>query len=364
MIFGAGGTAIIFLLLAILFAGRKISLNYSILYVIFYIVLQFFSFFYNDGVWEDSTWLFRDIVLIVATYLYISSVSFYKFRIIFTNIVYVLCLLGIPIFLLNEVGLLPVYRVQVGNESFRCFGIYTLGWTENFHRFSGIFHEPGSWQILLNLTLWLNADIIIGSNKLDKNQLFKYVVIIIGLLITFSTGGYIAFALYLIAFVVCKKFYGSFKYVLYIVLFLTIIFSLIILYNSDVVQNKLFGYHISTETRTNNFNACLRIASEHPFFGCGNNTRIFKAKSEAYGNLTSSAGVITYTAMLGFCWLFVFLFVVWKTAKRLYHRLVLQILFIGAFLAMNMNEAITYTPLISLFLIPFKAENNQSKLIK
>ncbi|MBR4324045.1 MAG: O-antigen ligase family protein [Bacteroidales bacterium] len=359
LIFGAGGTGVIFLILSIWVTGGNFPMNESFVYVVFYCLLQFISFIYNDGNINETTWLLRDILLIVATFYYISNSYFYQFRTVFTNVVFLLCLIGIPIFVLSEFGLLPIHTTIIGDHSYLFFGIYILGWDILFHRFSGIFHEPGAWQILLNIALWFNFDRMISNNKIDAMLKFKLVVIILSLLISFSTGGYIAFAIFILAFFLKKKWVGKYSLLLYFFSIVFLIGILLMLFNSGVVQDKLFNYHVSTTTRTDDINACFRIASEHPLIGCGNKTRIFNEKSLAYGNRTSSAGIVAYTAMLGFVWLFVYIFVLWKTVKVMYNEIITRLLFIIAFITLNMNEAITYAPLVNVFLIRFKSESNK-----
>ena len=139
------------------------------------------------------------IVSLSGAYLIISRFEFHYFVRLLTNVVFYITLFGIPIYILGTLEYIPVMRLNTfDSQSYSYILWYTIGWPNFFYRYSGIWHEPGACQIVLNTILWLNFDKI-RRWQLDKNDKYKIFVILLGVILTESTGGYLVLMAFIAA---------------------------------------------------------------------------------------------------------------------------------------------------------------------
>jgi len=300
------------------------------------------------------------IVCLTGSYLVISRYNFYLFRHIITNIVFLITFVGIIVFLLSELEILPYQTIMTSNGTvYTTFLFYTLGWPYLFHRYSGIWHEPGACQIVLNTLLWLHLDKITAW-KWEKGEKLKLMVIFLGSILTFSTGGYLVLLLFFFA-----VFSSSFNRIkkrpeLLVMLFLLSIGLAYLLYNSPVIQDKLFNddvANVSKIGRQSDAEALWRMTLDKPLVGYGIGTEAFWATSLRYGNTSCSTGLLTYSASLGVFWLILFVTFVWKQIRRM-HLLRHPILLLLAVMMMQSNEKFIEYPITSIFVFQFASYYN------
>lgn len=297
------------------------------------------------------------LVAMFASYLVISRYDFYYFRRLLTNVVFWIVLLGIPVFLLTEIDLLPLTILHVSTD-YEMFFIYSIGWPSHFGRFAGIWHELGACQIILNTILWLHIDEV-RHWRWEKGQLIKLIVILIGLILTFSTGGYIVFLLFLCACVwklPMKRRIRRWLYPLIIISFLCVIVAIL---NSETVYDKLFAEKasVSKVSRTLDILAMWQMALERPYWGYGLGTIDFWKRSEELGNVACSNGLIYGFASMGFIWAFIFLSQVYRSIKRMNFSISPLWLFL-AFLLLQSNERYLEFPITFLFVFYFYSYNS------
>lgn len=306
------------------------------------------------------------IVVLIATYLIVSRYDFYYFRDILTNIVYIITLIGLIVFCLFELENLPTQLVAThSGTTYSMFLIYTLGWPNAFHRYTGIWHEAGACQIITNTILWLHYRNFVRWNW-GKGQLKKIIVIILGSIFTFSTGSYMALMLLIIAVVLNVRIKSRYRYSMYLFIFIVAIIGIVTMFNSSVIQNKLFdadGEHVSKLSRLSDINALWKMTLERPILGYGLGSYDFWKISDVYGNVACSSGFLTYSASLGFTWMFVFVYYVWRALKRLDMGNGTFFLFI-TFILMQFNEKFIEYPITNMLLFYFASYNDSSRIVE
>lgn len=195
-----------------------------------------------------------------------SNMSFEKFKHIFLNIMVfeailsVCCFFWVDVFAISNLPLQKWEMAPTGPVNMTPY--YIVGWTAgSFGRNSGWFGEPGAHQIFLNLAL-------VYALMLDKNQrgkIFKIIILIVAVLTTQSTTGYMCLALALCSSVFSSGKYENSSKVLAII-------GLTILYyvesSMDVISDKLSGGG-SYRTRENDTVGGYRIALSAPIIGYG-----------------------------------------------------------------------------------------------
>ena len=339
--------------------------NPSLLYIYACAFLCMLNFMVNLDSLEDNS-MFGFFFSMVATYLIISSYDFFYFRKILTNIVFVIVLVGMPIFALSEMSILPT-SIMMDNTGYQFinFGIYTLGWYPYpFERFSGLWHEPGACQIILNTVLWMHFDSITHW-KWEKGQLLKCIVILIGSLLTLSTGSYLVLMLLGVAAIFNMEIKGNHRFLIFLLLLIIVLPVIYFIFTSPVIQNKLFdadGQEMESKIiRYADMNALWQMVLDKPILGYGIGTEGFWETSYKYGNTTTSSGILAYAASLGCSWLVVYLFILWRSCRRLELGKGLPFLIV-AVVIMQFNEYFIEFPISCIFLYEFlsysKEENN------
>lgn len=331
----------------------KIS-NNSFLFVIFISSLCVFNYVIYTPQFQDNSEV-GYLVILTATYLVVSRYDFYYFRHLLTNIVYYITLFGLVVLGLYEVGVLPSYSLTLpSGTQYTMFLIYTLGWPLDFHRYSGIWHEPGACQIITNTVLWLYYENFTKWN-FEKGQLKKLLVLFLGSILSLSTGSYMVLMLLIIAVVMKIRIRSRYKFIIYVFIFLLTTIGLYLMFNSSVVQNKLFdseGEHVSKVSRLSDINALWKMTIERPILGYGLGTTDFWDISDNYGNTACSSGFLTYSASLGFTWMLTFVLFVWKGIKRLKIGIGGAFFFV-AIILMQFNEKFIEYPITNMLLFQF-----------
>ncbi len=340
--------------------------NNSWWYIVFIILLALSGDVYYNHTYNDRN-LLAYIVNLLASYFIISSYDFAYFRKLLTNVVFVITLVGIPVFILNEFDYLPTYVVKSpGRETYSMFLFYTLGWPSSFHRFSGIWHEPGACQIVLNTILWLHVKHITRWNW-KENELKKIVVIFIGAILTFSTGSYISLMLMIITVTITIKLKTRHSFLKRILIIIIGVMSLFVFFNSDTVQNKLFREEteenrISTFGRVNDAIALYKMTIERPLLGYGLGTQAYWKQSGKLGNVMNSSGLLVFSASFGIIWLLTFIIVVFIRLNSMGFKKE-AFLFLLAIILMQINEDYIEFPLTCIFIFEFGRYAKHRKLL-
>jgi hypothetical protein len=199
-------------------------------------------------------------------------------------------------------GFLTTFDNNLLYENYIFFVKQTISLSfENFNpdthlKNAGIFGEGGRYQYFLNLALIIN---LYFYNKPILS--FKSIILIISILTTFSTVGYIILVA-ILGFTVMGESTDNYRK-LKIVL---IIPSLVLLIFSDVISTKLIKSDsttafFSTQRRILDTIIDSNIIKEQPIFGIGlGNIKEYKAYSAKYaGGSSSSTGLTSYISGIG-----------------------------------------------------------------
>lgn len=351
----AGAYILLLLVAALNVIRKKRRLNNSWHFILIVVVMCLINAIILQRRYQDNSML-GYIACITAAYLIISQYDFYYFVKLLTNVLVVILAIGIPVYFLCSFDIIPSYHKQMLGSTYMMSGyIFTIGWYNPFGRFSGIWHEPGACQIILNTILWLNFKKI-QNWDLSKYDKIKYTIIIIGILITKSTAGYLVFLTFLLAIGFTSKIRNRHRLVIYMILCICMISASIVLFNDDVIQKKLFNEpskeSVSKHGRKNDAIAFITIANQHPLIGVGIGTDLFFEKSREYGMTARSSGILLYTASLGYPWLLLVLYTFFVRIRRMKLGKATLFLYISV-LIMENNEMFMEFPITSLFIFKF-----------
>ena len=247
----------------------------------------------------------------VITFLLVISVLGYNnFSNTYLNIIFVLSCFNLVLYFDQTFlfklsrplsGLLTTFDNNVLYENYIFFVKQTISLSyENFNpdgfiKNPGIFGEGGRYQYFLNLALIIN---LYFYNKPILS--FKSIILIISILTTFSTVGYIIMVAVLGFKIIGESTenYRKLKIVL-------IIPFLVLLLFSDVITTKFFltGSNAFTSTQRRILDTIIdyNIIKEQPILGIGlGNMKAYKAYSAQYtGGGSSSNGLTNYISKIG-----------------------------------------------------------------
>ncbi len=229
-----------------------------------------------------------------------------KFKKVFLNLMTAICVASLLTWLFSSAFLKLSFFPSIYNVLGREYRFYFLSNisvidpTRNY----GLFTEPSRFQAYLNLSL-----IFLLFDTVKKLDIKRIVLFIITLLTTFSTTGYIAFALIVIAFVLSPKVSLRMFYKVLLMVVLGVVIA--VMFNS----NEDFAWAItkvtageksrSAATRFNSLYANLVVIFESFPLGTGiqNANSAFAEALDSLGNLYASTNTVTlliYFVKFGF----------------------------------------------------------------
>lgn len=224
------------------------------------------------------------LIVVILAYVICHTYSKEQFAAIFDTFIYAVSIVAIIVELVSYTlpGLimrLPVVVNTVNHAFYTCF-FGSLETTEIDHVFirgNGIFWEPGAFAIYLIFAL------IIQLFVLKKTNIKRIGVFLFALAITFSTTGYLALAVLLLAYVISNRTDSMSRRikVLFIVIAGLIIVGCLfidtsLIYNS--VFSKLTSGTSGATTRYSSFYNGMRVALDHPIIGVATNTSKYMAE--------------------------------------------------------------------------------------
>lgn len=239
-----------------------------------------------------------------------------KFRYTYLNILFFFALISIPLYFLGLTGI-NIPNLAGTKEPYSSIFIYCT--QDNPIRNSGPFWEPGAFACYLILVFLLFLDF--PPNFLKKNW-GKVLIIIVALLTTLSTTGYICLAL-IIGYYLMKKI--KYKFLSYTILLPTFIFITYTAYNKlDFMQEKMeeqYEYGMEkaeknkfSNTRFGSLFFDLYYIQKHPLSGNGLHERTRYAdhpqlwgKSLGHGN-----GFSNYIAQMGIVAMILYLLLIFN----------------------------------------------------
>ena len=190
--------------------GGKYNKTAEKIYLVF--ALYILAYFVKFGGEFDPLFTYRIFTYITFSYLVVKVVG-KKFFNIYENIIYVLAFISLPFFLLQAVAYNSIYpalyKLQgilnipyFGGMEYTNVIVYTMN--KGMLRNCGFAWEPGAFSNFLVLGIIIN----LARNKFNFNNKVFW-ILLIALVLTFSTTGYLAFAFVVIWYLFNVKFNKS-----------------------------------------------------------------------------------------------------------------------------------------------------------
>lgn len=170
------------------FYNRKLKIEgNTILFVIPLVILGLLSsFLAGDGI----TMVVSPMINLVLAVFLVSSVSFERFRKAYINVVSVVCVLSIIAEFLyfvcpSVLTIFPLLKNTSGNYVRNLWVIVAPDF--GVYRLQGFAWEPGVFQFIINVAIFF----LLSTNMWNKKNKVIMVVLVISLLLTLSTTGYL-----------------------------------------------------------------------------------------------------------------------------------------------------------------------------
>lgn len=203
---------IILFIFIFLAAIRKVKLNRVLLVILIaWIVINVLSISVNSAPFSIDTFLGYSIRICIS-YLAIKIIGVTFFWTQFENFIYKLVLISLPIFVLNFINpdffnsLKPIFEPITSSDFYRkesqnmyWYGFFYTNSGREEIRNCGFMWEPGAYSMILIIAIvynWLKVKMIINK---------RIIFYVIALFTTFSTAGYLAFSILLLAYTIKTK---------------------------------------------------------------------------------------------------------------------------------------------------------------
>jgi len=298
--------------------------------------------------------LIGDAIFLSSSLLILSSINYNNFRHFFLNIVVFLSIISIILYILFLWGLITPTLQGVGKNGLLGYYVYAFHIFGGGHilgmgnRLCGIFWEPGIYQMVLNICLLLNLELF--ESKKKKNRI-KLWLIILAIILTQSTTGYLVLGMIIIGFYIQKSKH-SVKFKL-LALCAGTMFYLVIIF-SPVISDKFSFENSSFFVRFNDFIGLFQAMFVNPIIGLGIGTEAFEAAQNTFGMTNSlSAGILLQSTQLGILWLFTFYIAAYKEYKKRKIKLPAYIYY-GIITALGICEPLAFSGIMLLNVLPMK----------
>lgn len=334
----------------IIIDGKKINYK-NLIILLFMIILALINMFVNN----DFTlgYLYITMLLIMA-FITCEIISFEDFIEASIKVVFFITLYALVCYVLSPVifqykSFLPRF-VNDAELPFIHLGLAVLVDIEGYNRMFGFFRESGVYQIFINLAIIMELFI-----RKKKVRIIYLVVLFIGLILTFSTPGYIATGMIFFSYLFSNKKKKSKKEKkAFITVSISLIILFIILYLTNTTFSngfnnawtKLFNKESSYMGRATSVFVELKIWTESPFFGYGIQQGFDlskKAGAEALGFFMYNTSTITgLFVTLGWLFTFVLLLMLLNFCLRLNAKIIGILLISFSIVLMISSQLLMY----------------------
>lgn len=246
------------------------------------------------------------LLALITGMLFVTQFSKKKFFVYYSNIMFIISIISLLCFfvlifipeLIQSLGVTE-YRVE-WSSSIIYSPFYTWGWWEFWTRNASMWTEPGFFQMFIVFAILM----IVSHSKNIKRPNLKLFILVITLLTTQSTIGYLILMIIIFTYKdYFKNTVSNFRNredskLMMLIISITIIAIFVSILSSGIIQDKIFTENGSMMLRTNDFFKSIQIINENPLFGIG-----FGEKMEnivaSYGIGNNSNGLFTMTYIWG-----------------------------------------------------------------
>ena len=301
--------------------GKKLKIKYNIyaLGLILGIILINTIIHINDQVSLNG--IIQMFLYVIGVCFLSNSIGLKSFMKKYINIVVILAVIAVIIFYLVKVGWLKATFELVNGKIYTTSFLHILGWNYSyFSRLSGLFHEPGMFQIILNVALLFLANNILENKNKKKLKFYsiQLIILVIAVILTKSTSGYLALNLVLIGFFLKLgiKLKGKKKTIFFLSMIPIAVVITIFLLNSDVVTLKMKSTNVSYSIRSNDLVSGLQIILDRPIFGLGYLSNSYYSTIFSYDINNISNGLIQSSIMFGIPFIIIYLGLLIKNTQN------------------------------------------------
>ncbi len=339
----------------------KVRLQQNKLTVVILLVFLFINSLVHsfDGVALNG--VVQIALYIVGVYLITNAIGFGEYRRVYIDVVVVLSVISLIVLFCVNTGILSAHKEIINGKGFLISSLHVVGWENTIfrNRLCGLFHEPGMFQIIINIAILYSLDEIIGVSDFSgvKKQLFQIIILIITLLETRSTAGYLVFGFEVVYFLWKKRktIRNKFLKILYwstIPIFGVVMASML---KSDVVVSKLQSTNISFSIRMNDFISGIKMIFLQPILGLGYESKLYYSSIEEYGIDSMSNGIFNIAIMLGVPFIICVLVLLIRNMRRQKWNVSL-IIVLFVFVIQGLVESWFFFPVSLAFLFSWKEQ--------
>ena len=337
--------------------------NKSFLFVVIYTFWIWINFFvFNTNHVTAVTQPYVYCLILWGTFFMTSSMNYSVLKSLLLDLTYVICVISLAIYALYHVGLLSprsVEGVHGGTFSLLLFDVIKLGYDSN--RMCSLWWEPSAFQVVLSMTLFLYIPDMI-SNLFNKKILKKIFVLILAMILSRSTSGYLGLMIIVLIVVLHNDILKKSKFA-FLLLFIIASSGVVYIFSSDVIQDKLeedYGNQNadgSLNVRLFDNLAMMQMISERPLVGYGIDSEDYDMRSLELNNRTSSNGVLMLCASFGFPIMFFYIITLFKTLKikKMHFNNIAACLL---FLFFNCFNGMIIHSIVWAVFLDYKKENN------
>lgn len=339
----------------IYFGKKNRKKNYN-----FYFIIIITALFLLNGVinWQNKINLNEVIIFLLflfGSFFAIGSMSFSKFKQYFLWWVKYICLFSLIIWGLGFFGLLPYKIKSIGGTNYCMFLLHNLGWDYVQNRNASLFWEPGVFQIVLNVGIFL---ILFTNAKIEKKQYIVLFLLIIGVASTRSTTGYLVLMLILLIkglqYLLNHK--ENFKMIFTIGVLLTILTIFVI--STPTISEKFSFENFSFSQRVRQNIMSLELMRKKPMIGYGVNSKVLQdIVTNKYMLSSNSNGLFVLSLYVGIPTTCVFISKFFLTRKKFQ---IPKIMVFIVFVMFNVTEYIIIFPISYVFIFDFRCRKEES----
>lgn len=335
--------------------NKKINaINYKALVLMIVYIIFNYIIHITDMVNIESYMIL--ILNLVSSMFLISSLKYSEFKKAYINIMFFVSIFCLTIFFIGTKYDLYQYAFNYKDHS--------IIWGFNLHaikqaRNSGLFWEPGGYQIFLNLALFFMMD----NKEVDLSKKWLQVIVfVISILTTQSTTGYLILSImccyYIISLVKKQNRYIN-KILLLILITPVIIYILNALLNSNVVNDKFSNTNYSYVARINHLTNSWNAIKISPIWGFGYQSQTKILLQGIYGLVNNSVGFFSTALNFGIPYVIYYItriIFIYKKSKSHYINI---IYFIITLFMICISQAIFDYPILLIFLFSYRPEDDK-----
>lgn len=315
---------------------------------------------FNDGVALNG--VVQKLLYLLGTWFACKAMSYKEYKYCYENLTAVLCVVAIIIQMLCILGRLPYRWTDINGRLFPLALGHCVSWRNgDFYRLSGLYIEPGMFQIVINIAImYLIDDIGRDDNKKGKRRTVLFLIIYIAsVLMTMSTSGYITLIILMSIGIIrywnriSNKQIKKILFVLIPVVLSAIIYAVL---HSSVIVDKFEKSNYSLLIRKNDIFAGISLIFSRPIFGYGYGTRKLSAAFSATGIANISSGLLGESISFGIVVTIILLVLVITNVKG--NSKYISNVSIIIYLISNISEACLFFPIMLAFCFSFKLDQN------